>query len=275
MSVVASDIVIYGAANIQETDSGTMGGAIATTVRYIFDDATLANDPTASAGDGTLKAVSSSASDITQVITVTGRNAGGSIVTDTFTLNGTTVVAGGSGTVFERILKAVITSGSAHVGSLTISDSTGGAGIGNTILVLGPTVTTIRRPFYNVSADVSGGSSRDFYEKVFVKNNNGTNALLNATFIETADPTTNVTFALEDAVNDSNTSTNRVTAPTVGDLGAAGFDSASKTLASQTDAGTTDLAAGAAIGIWLKLTLAAGAAAAKSTYTLGVSGSTT
>ena len=125
----------------------------------------------------------------------------------------------------------------------------------------------VRRPFYNVSADVSGGSSRDFYEKLFVKNNNATNSLLAAIVQENADPGGNITFDLEDAVDDNNSTATRIdTAPT-GMLGS--FDSNDKNVPG------TDLAAASAIGVWIKLTLAAGTAAAKSTWTMRTTGSTT
>lgn len=272
MSVVSSDLVIYGAANIAESDSGTMGGAIDTTVRYVFNSATLVNDPTASGGDGELTVVSDNVAD-TMNITVTGRNASGSIVSQTIALNGTTVVDITTNT-FERLLKVELASSAA--GTVTLADNANGAGtIGNTIVTIETGVTEIRTPFYNVSADVSGGSARTFYEKVFLKNNNSTNALLSTVIVESADPSSNVTFALEDAVDDTGTSTNRVTAPSASEIGASGFDSADKTMSTETDASTADLAAGSAIGIWLALTLAAGASAAKTTYTLQAQGSTT
>lgn len=271
MSVVDSDIKVYGAANIPESDTGTVGGAIDTSVRYVFDDSALVNDPTNSGGDGTVKITSSNGTDVSQTVTIYGRDSGGSIVSEALALTGTGIVVGSQ--VFERILKVVIDS--AHAGTVTLSDSANGAAIGNTIVDIESGVLTLRTPFYNVAADVSGGSARDFYEKVFVKNTNGVNSLLSMSVAESADPTTNVTFALEDAVDDSNTATNRVTAPTGTDLGASGFDSATKSLATETDASTADLAAGSAIGVWLKLSLAAGTAATKSTWTMGVTGSTT
>lgn len=272
MSVIASDLVVYGAANIAESDSGTQGGAIDTTVRYVFDSASLVNDPTASGGDGELTVVSSNGAD-TMNITVTGRNAGGSIVSQTIALNGTTVVDLTTNT-FERILKVELASSAA--GTVTLADNANGAGtIGNTIVAIESGVTDIRTPFYNVSSDASGGSSRSFYEKVFIKNNNSTNSLLGAIISENSDPSGNVTFALEDAVDDTGTSTNRVTAPSGATIGSSGFDSADKALADELDAATADLAAGSAIGVWLCLTLAAGTAAAKTTYTMDIEGSTT
>jgi hypothetical protein len=81
---------------------------------------------------------------------------------------------------------------------------------------------------------------------------------------ESADPSGTITHGLATAVNDSGTTTNRQTAP-----------------AGVTFAGTaanvpgTDLASGAAIGLWLNMTLGAAAAAIRSTYTSQISGSTT
>lgn len=262
MPVITSDIVIYGATNIAEDDVSIQGGAIDSAVRYVFDDSSLANTL-----NDTVEVLSSNVGDTTQTVTVYGRNSGGSIVSETLSLNGTTVVNGA--VTFERILKIVVSA--AHAGTITVRKATGDT----TIAAIESGVLQIRRPFYNVSADASGGSTRNFYEKVFVKNNNGTNALLGATFKESSDPLGKINFALEDAVNDIGTSTNRVTAPITSEIGAAGFDSLDKTLASQTDAGTADLAAGSSIGIWLKLTIAAGDTAAKSTYTLRTEGTTT
>ena len=111
---------------------------------------------------------------------------------------------------------------------------------------------------------------------MFVKNNNSTNALLGATFADGGGDSNNyITFALEDAVDDSNTSTDRRTAPTASTNGSAGFTANSKTLAAETDAATADLAPSTAIGVWLKLALPAGSAAGKDTWTLTVSGTTT
>lgn len=254
MPIASGDLVIYGAANIAEADGATQGGAINTAVKYIFDSATLANAP----GPDTVEVLSSNAGDTTQTVTVTGRNAGGSIVSDVLSLNGTSVVAGA--VTFERILKVVVSA--AHAGTITVRKATGDTTIGT----LETGVTQLRRPFYNVAADASGGSSRDFYEKVFYKNNHATLALLAAAVSESADPGANITFDLEDAVNDNNSIANRLNTAPTGMLST--FASTSKNVPG------TDLAAGAAIGVWLKLTLAAGTAPAKSTYTLNIAGNT-
>ena len=261
MSVTASELVIYGAANRAEDDTSTQGGAIDTTVRYIFDDATEAN--AVNGGSDTLEVISDAAGDTTQTVTVTGRLASGAIDSEAFSLNGTTQVAGAKS--FARILKVVINA--AHTGNVTVRAASDNA----TIVIIESGVLEVRRLFYNAAAEASGGSSKDVYEKIFVKNNNATLALLGATFAEQADPTALIEFALEDAVNDTGSVANRLTAPVAGDLASGGFSSTSKLL-STIDAATADLAATAAIGIWVKITLAAGAAANNSTWTLRVSG---
>jgi hypothetical protein len=196
----------------------------------------------------------------TMNITVTGRNAAGAIVAETKALTGTTPTAGTTAT-FERILKVVLASTAA--GTVTVRRATGDT----TIATMEAGITSIRRLFYDSAADASGGSSRAFYEKVFVKNTNGSLTLTNAQIAEQADPTGNITFDLEDAVNDNNSVANRLdTAPT-GMLGS--FDNTTKSVPGNA------LASGSAIGVWLKLTLAAGAAATKSTYTIRATGTTT
>ena len=339
MSIIRSDIVIYGSANMQETDSGAQGGAIDLTKRVVFDDLSTTD---------TVQIVSSDATDATpDAVTVYGRDAGGSVVSETELINGVTPVT--TTQSFERLMKCTISAG-APAGDVAVEKSTatrddtaqtgadataseaayitldagasgsddtyngmvlrinGGTGANQIRRIVDytgstkiayvdrdwdttPDVTSefvvsegmvfangeteIRRPFYDVSADVLGGSARTFYEKVFVKNTNAVNSLLAMTVSEEADPSTFVTFALEDAVDDTGTSTDRTTAPAGAEIGGTGFDSATKTLATETDASTADLAAASAIGVWLLLSLAAGEAAAKSTYTIGSNGSTT
>lgn len=253
MPIAGTDLVLYGSANMRESDSGSQGGAIDATVRVVPDSATLFNTL-----NDKVKIVSSNAGDNSQTVAITGRSASGSIVSETLNLNGTTVV---SGTVtYERLLKVVISA--SHAGTVSIKVFTDLT----VIAALETGVLTMRRPFYDVSADVTGGSSRDYFEKIFVKNNHGSLSLLGMQIKEQADPSGNITFAVEDAVDDNGTSTDRRTAPTgiTGD----GFSSSDKSIPG------TDLASGSKIAVWLKLTLAAGTAAAKSTYTPRVTGST-
>jgi hypothetical protein len=255
MSVLATDLVIYGAANIAEADGNTQGGAIDTTVRYIFDSASLVN----TTGPDTVDVVSDDAGDTGITITITGRDAAGAITTDNYTLQGVSEQTGS--TTFSSIMKIVMSGAAA--GTINVHENSGS----QTIVDIEPGVTEIRIPFYNVAADASGGSSRDFYEKVFFKNNNGSSDLLSAAVDEQADPSTYITFDLEDAQDDNNSVATRLDTPPSGMLGA--FDSSSKNVPG------TDLAAGSAIGVWLKLTLAAGTSASSNTYTIRLEGSTT
>jgi hypothetical protein len=335
MSIIRSDIVVYGSANMRETDADAQGGAIAATTRVVFEDL--------SANDAVQVVSSNAGDDDTNTVTVYGRNAGGSLVSEATDLNGQTPATGTQ--VFERLMKCVITAGTpagdvaverqtatrdntaqgggdataseaayitldagasaeddAYNGMVVrLNGGTGSGQIRRIVDYVGSTKTayvawdwdttpdatsefvvsegvvfkngetTVRRPFYNVSADVEGGSERNYYEKVFLKNTNAANSLLGMSVTEEADPSTKITFALEDAVDDNGTSDDRVTAPA--GIGAAGFTSDAKTL--DDEAGTADLAADSAIGVWLKLTLSAGDAATKTTYTIGTSGSTT
>jgi hypothetical protein len=254
MSVATTDLIWYGSANMDEADGSTQGGAIDATVRVIPDSSSLFN----ALSNGKVDIVSSNSGDNSQTVTIYGRNASGSIVSEALSLNGTTTV---NGTLtYDRLEKIVISA--SHTGTVTVTAHTGGT----TIVAIESGVTTIRRPFYNISADVGAGSSRTYYEKFFLKNTNGTNALLGAQIILQADPSSVMSFALDSAVNGTTTSTNRQTAPA---SGTGSFSTSAKNVPG------TDLAAGDKVGVWWSLTLAAGTAATKTTFTARVSGSTT
>jgi len=124
-------------------------------------------------------------------------------------------------------------------------------------------VLEIKRVFFDVSADAAGGSARDFYTKIAVKNNHATLALISGQIAEGADPTGKIDFALPATLGDSGTSSNRITPPA-----ALTFNSATKAIAN-----SGNLTPGAYQGMWLHLALAAGDAAIDSTYTPRVTGS--
>lgn len=249
MPIVSSDIVAYGSATMAEDDvTSGIGGAIDTTTRVVFTDI----DPS-----DTITVVSSDGGDTTQTVTVYGRAASGLLQSEEFSLNGTTPVVGSD--TFERVLKIVVSA--AHTGTITVTETTGL----DTIVDIESGVLTIRRPFYNVYAEESGGSLRDYYEKIFFKNNHATLTLLNATVALSADPTGNVTFVLESSLDgsDDNGDT-RLVAP-----GGYTFNTSTKNVAN-----SQNHTAGTAQGIWVKLSLAAGTAATKSYFTLTESGQT-
>lgn len=254
MPIAATDILYHGSATMAEADSTVnQGGAIDTSIKMIFTDITTTDNVTV---------ISDNAADNTQTVTVYGRDASGALVSEALSLNGTSRVTGAQ--LFERITKIVVSA--AHAGTITVTRDNGPTF--TEIATMATGILQIRRPFYNVASDVSGGSTRNYYEKIFVKNNHSTLALLSAVIKELSDPTGNVTFDLESSVGGTNTSSNRITAPSAGGM-LGSFDNTDKTVPS------TNLAAGSAIGVWLKLTLAAGASPTKSTYTIRVNGNTT
>jgi len=251
MSVTAAEIILYGSANMPQDDVSTSGGAIDLTTQIVPTSASLFNALAASF----LDYVSSNAGDAMNV-TVTGRNAAGSIVTETKALNGTTLVSGA--VAFQSIEKIVIASAAA--GTVTITKHTGGATV--TTIVAG--VTTMRRLFYAAAADPASGATQTRYEKFFIKNTDGTNSYLGLTISETSDPSAVLDFAVALAVNDTVSVANRKTAPAT-----ITFASTPATIPG------ADLAAGAAIGVWARLTLAAGSAAAEYAWGIQTSGTTT
>jgi hypothetical protein len=249
MAIIASEIITYAAASMPDVDTGTNGGAIDPLRRVVFTQI-AANDD--------VEVLSSSASDTTQTVTVTARATTGAIVTETKTLTGTTAAIFATIGVVERILKVEMSA--TAVGTVTLRRSVAGATIG--AIPIGE--RGFMALFINAAADASGGSSRDFYRKVFVKNTNASLSLLGAAVAQSADADARVTHALETSINGTATQTDRRTAP----AGGLTFDDTSKN-----DVGT-DLASTAAQGVWYKLTLPAGDSPHRATYDIAINGST-
>src|SRR5271170_8101270 len=98
MSVIPSDLVAYGSANMPESDGLTVGGAVDFSRRVAFYDI---------APTGTVNFVSSSSSDTGVKIQIAGRDSTGVIQAPAaVTLNGTTPVSGSQS--FERLLYGVV-----------------------------------------------------------------------------------------------------------------------------------------------------------------------
>ena len=251
MAIVGTDLLAYGAANHAEANGTTQGGVIDTTTKVVFVDI---------AATDSIKLQSTNAGD-TMNCTITGRNAGGAIVSEVKALTGTTLTSATTAS-FERILKIQLASPAA--GTVTVTRTTGGT----TIATLEPGITSVRRLFYNVAAEAVGGSSRDFYEKIFLKNTHGTLTLTEAQVLENADPGGLITFDLEDAVNDNNSVATRLNTAPTGMLGT--FTNTAKSVP-----GGGNLVASAAIGVWVKMTLPAGQAPAKNTWTCELTGNST
>ena len=243
MPIVANDLKAFLAANMPENDTATVGGAIDNAGKVEFTDL-AANDTLRMRSDGA----------DTRVITVTGRDATGAIVSENFTLNGTTNVNGA--TTFERILKVIADSTSAT--RIVTIERIGGTAVGTLDLNIGK----IRRLFYDSSSEAS---STTRYEKIFMKNTHATLTLNSAAVKLTADPSASIRIGCAPSVNDSATAANRKTAP-------ASVTFVDDSVSQGVPGGT--LAAGAAIGVWAEFVRGSSAAAVKSTFTVELAGTT-
>lgn len=125
-------------------------------------------------------------------------------------------------------------------------------------------ITEVRRLFYNAQAAASGGSTKTYYDKIFIKNTNGISNLTTASILLSANPSGAISFGLASTVDDAGSNgigNNRQVAP-------AGitFDTTTKSIPGNA------LNFGSAIGVWCKLTLTAGLSPSETTFTLGVQG---
>lgn len=270
MPVVDTDIIIYGAANMVEDDTSTVGGAIDKTVKILDTDL---------AADDTFDVVSDDAGDTgTHTVRITGRLPNGVIATEDYSLTGTSLQSGS--TTFERILKVVVTVGGSHDGIITVTENSGGLTVatleGTTDAPGGTAILENRRPFLNTEAEASGGSDVTYYEKVFIANTNLTLALTNAKVEMTDDGSgDNVDFDLENARNDTGTEPNRLTEPDAADVqGAPDWDDTQKDVPGgdleDRGTGTADH-----IGVWMRLLLPDGEPPANTSVTFNVVGSST
>ena len=250
MPLSTSDLKWYGSESMPEDDVTIAGGDIDLTTKVIFTDISTTDNITV---------ISDSAGDTGDIV-ITGRLSSGIIDTETLTLNGTTRVVGSK--LFERILK--ITVDADTDGTVTITrDNTPTYTVIATIEV---GIRKVVRLFYDAAGDAAGGSTRNFYQKIFLKNEHGSIALTNARIAESADPTTFITFDLESAKDsDNSTVDSRLDqAPASGMLSS--FSNSTKNIPG------TYLGAGEYIGVWLKMAVPAGTSPTKNTYSLRTTG---
>jgi hypothetical protein len=245
MSIIAADLVPFAAASMPNDDVSTSGGAIDLLRRVDF---------TQMGANDTIEVLSSSAGDTTQTVTITGRKADGSIASETLSLNGVTVVT--SANTYERLLKAELSATCA--GTVTVRRATGD--------VLIRTIPIGERGFMAIFRQTASDPSAtvDNYCKFFWKNTNGTLALTASQVKENADPDARITHALDAALDASTSVANRLTTPGFT------FDGTAKNVPN-----SQSLSSGAAIGVWLKLSLTAGDSPHRTTYTSELAGQTT
>lgn len=247
MPITASELILYGSANRPEDDVSTTGGAVDLDARPLDSQFTAA---------AVAELVSDDAGDTTQDVTVHGRDAAGNLVSEQETLNGTTPVA--TAQTFERITKVVFSA--AASGTVTLHQGASGT----TRHTFAPGETDAFILFIEAASDPDVQQVR--HEKLFWSNTNGSLDLQDAEVELTADPDDLYEQAVAGAVDDTESVADRETAPsgeTFVDDGVA-----------QAVPGDT-LASGAEIGVWIKQTLSAGAAAAKPSLTTQLAGTTT
>ncbi len=252
MPITSNDIKFYGSLNMPTGNSATAGGAIDTSTRIVFDDATLAN----TFGPSTV-AFSSTLGGDTQSCTFYGRDAGGVIVAEQLSLNGLVPVTGTQS--FSRIL--MVDFATSHNGTVGIRQ---GTSLFSALAYMESGVDTLRRPFYNVIADADGGSNRVFYEKVFIKNTHGTLTLQNAGASASGAMATYTAMGIESGVNGSQSVATRLTAPT----GVSAYQNTAQGFFG------SNLAANNAQGVWLRLSLNAGQTPLNDIYSVQVTGNT-
>lgn len=251
MPIVAADLVIFNAATMPETDSGTSGGAI---------DLLRRPDFTQLAANDDVEALSSSAADVTQTLTIEGRDSAGNLVSETKTLTGTVAVIFSVIGVIERVLDAELSATCA--GTITVRRSVAGATL--RVIPIG------ERGFSMFARKTTSltGSTQNYYFKVFEKNTHATLALQSTIIKQNADPDARITHLPAATNDDTATSTNRITAPAAADtLDPDTFDDTDKSIGS--------LGAGIARGVWLRVQLPAADTPHRTTYTLEVQGQST
>ena len=259
MAVDAGQLIIYASSGMPEDDSTVTGGDINSGIRLQFD---------ALEASTTVVAYSTSNVDI-NTLTVYGRNNAGSIVNEAITVSGTGLSLGGS-TTFSGIFKATL-SHATGFGLITVSGSSQ-----NVVAKIPINESGFRLPFY--AATSAAGSSKTFYEKVFVKNRSGSSTLNTANVLQIADTgvSSKITFGLENGkscpgpfllsgVGPTGLVANRLTIPSH-------VDSFGSGTSGVWPSGTGNLEPTAYQGVWLKLSLDAGEGKIDSFYEIDASG---
>ena len=118
--MLPSDIVVYGSADMPETDGATIGGAADFTPCIAFYEITPA---------GSVDVISSSLSDTATTIAYSGRDSTGAVQSQTLTLNRQSWVTGSQS--FERLLCAALSGANANG---PLADPSGTPAVGDVAL---------------------------------------------------------------------------------------------------------------------------------------------
>ena len=244
MAPVAGDLAFYPSLSSPLSDTAAAGGGIDTASRLMTAILTTREK---------LEALSSSAADITQRVTIRGISFGGLVGIDVLRLNGTTVVKGL--VEFRRVLEISLSASCA--GTVSVRRQSDNVAI-RTIATGITKYTTLFKYAYPLEQ-----AALARYEKCFVKNNHGADSLPKVS-LALVDASGLLTVGLAGSLNDSLSVANRRTAP-----------SGITFSASSTYVNGSDLTAGAAQGVWLKQTLSVNhrIVEASSNFTVHVFGS--
>jgi hypothetical protein len=261
MPVLSNELVAYMSAsaghagNPVKDDTSTIGGAIDTHSLLLVAQLSSSSR---------VEVVSDNSGDTGQ-LDIIGRDVSGNLVTATVFLSGTTPVAPVQ--VFERVLyvnSRIPTLGLQINGNVTFRVIGGGTTLA-TLFPYDGTTNQASSFFINATSNPSAIKIR--YDKMFFRNNNGSALpLFGAKVTLTADPAARIRIGIAAAVNDTLTAANRLTAP-------AGITFVDDNVAQNVPG--TDLAAGAAVGVWIEQNLPVNDTARKSTFTVQLDGTTT
>lgn len=297
MSILPEELVAYASVDFpgiqnENFDTSSSGGGINDKMRIIF------NDIPAPVGGGNpsayIRILPSQPLVDTGLITVVGRAADGTKITETLAAN---TRNDGNYTkftnVFERIL-AVYTNTTNNAdynrnttwspsGSIEVSTDTG-----NTIGYIYSGEHGFTRLFINAFSEVS--QDKDYYMKFFWKNKNSTNTLINASIREASEyiglnntPSERISHAVASSIGDSFALSKRVWNSGESPTGAGGILLSQRITASGFKGASSDsisvpgsnLPPGQAIGVWLKFSLPSSTAPIKGTYTSQIFGLST
>ena len=257
-AIQPAELIGYASANLLAVvDDTTAVGGVIDLKRQVF----MTDIPT---GTDDVEVISTDGAD-TQSCTIIGRTAAGAEVSQSKNLTGT------SAAIFDTLGQI------AHIQSVElVSDAQGAVTVRRSvdagdIAIIPIGGRGIMRMFRN---SVSESSQVDRFEKLFLKNTNALNDLIDCKVKENDDNGI-IVFALEDAVDDNNSVANRKTVPT--GIGASGFVGDSGTdldLGTEITLGTDELKVGEAIGVWLRQRRGPSAGPINEAYTIEISGGT-
>jgi hypothetical protein len=245
MSIIAAELIAFSVASIPTDDTSTSGGAIDATRRPVFTQFT-SNAVVSLISDGT---------DV-RVVTITGRDATGAVVTENVTLTNAVEVL--SVNTYERI-QSVNVASSSGTRTITVKQGAGGS-----------TVTTIPinevgfHMMFQNAASAAGTQVR--HEKMFWKNTNSTLTLTTSTMTLTVDASTKINIGVETSTGGTTSVANRLAVPANPTFVGVGT--------AQAIPGGGNLAAAATIGVWVRQSLASNDAAQKNSFTTQLAGNT-